>query len=447
MNVVCGSKKRDVGKFMMNKNLFNNELDKRTAHILVVEDDECTRLTICQFLKKRGYQVSTAENGRQAVDMVSNQAPDIILMDVSMPEMDGIEATATIRQELACEHVPILIITSFSDEERVNLAFEAGATEFVSKPIHWTVLDNRLKHLWQSIQKTEISRLAAMVLENTNEGMIITDAKMTIVALNSAFSAITGYSEDEAVGQTPRLLQSGRQDKAFYQAMWATLTAEGQWAGEVWNRRKNGEVYPEWLNISAVKNQSGLVTHYVGAFSDISVLKAKEERLRQLAHFDGLTGLANRLLFRDRFEQAIAQARRAHHKVAFFYIDLDNFKPVNDTYGHDTGDTVLQISAQRLTQTIREVDTACRLGGDEFGIILHDIKQTEDASIVAERVIQAIAKPIVVNDVDVVLGCSIGIGVYPDNGKELDSLVKLADTAMYCAKQAGKNQYRFCSEI
>lgn len=234
----------------MNTNLFNNELDKRTAHILVVEDDECTRLTLCQFLKKSGYHISTAETGEQAVEMVAEQAPDIILMDVSMPGMTGIEATAAIRQQQGHEHIPILMITSFSDEEHVNRAFEVGATEFVSKPIHWAVLGNRLKHLWQSIQKNEISRLAALVLENTNEGMIITDANMTIIALNSAFSAITGYREDEALGQTPRLLQSGRQDKAFYQSMWATLTTEGQWAGEVWNRRKNGEIYPEWLNIS-----------------------------------------------------------------------------------------------------------------------------------------------------------------------------------------------------
>lgn len=431
----------------MNRNLFNNELDKRAAQVLVVEDDEFTRLTICQFLEKNGYQISTAENGKQAVELVTRQAPDIILMDAAMPEMDGFEATVAIRQQPELEHIPILMVTSYSDEAYVNRAFEAGATEYISKPIHWAVLGNRLNHLWQSIQKNEISRLATLVLENTNQGMIITDSNMTILALNSAFSDITGYTKEEALGKTPRILKSGRHDKAFYQAMWTALNTRGQWAGEIWNRRKNGEVYPEWLNISKVKNRSGHVTHFVGAFSDISVLKEKEQHLQQLAHFDTLTGLVNRPLFRERLGQAIVQAKRNQHKLAFLYIDLDNFKPINDTYGHDTGDTVLKIAAQRLKQTIRDVDTASRLGGDEFGIILHDIKQTEDAGIVADKLIQNIAKPIAVNETEMVLGCSIGISIYPDHSEESDSLVKLADAAMYRAKQAGRNQFSFCSTI
>lgn len=426
--------------------MFNKELDKRIAQILVVEDDSATRLSICQFLKQNGYQPLMAENGVQAIELLAQQIPDIILMDASMPEMDGFEAIKLIRLRPELEQIPILMVTSHNDEECVNRAFEVGATEYVAKPIQWAVLRNRLKYLWHSIRQNEISRLAAQVLENTNEGVIITDAKMTILALNKAFSDITGYSEEEAIGQTPRLLQSGKNDKAFYQAMWSSLNARDQWVGEIWNRRKNGEIYPEWLNISTVKNGAGSITHYVGIFSDISLLKAKELHLQQLAHFDTLTGLANRRLFQQRFEHAIVQAAPDQKKVALLYIDLDGFKPINDTHGHDVGDSVLQIIAKRFQQTIRGDDTVCRLGGDEFGIILDDIKQADNAVVVANKLIQRAARTIVVKEKEMALGCSIGISIYPDHGEEPGSLLKLADVAMYSAKQAGKNQYRFCSD-
>ncbi len=431
----------------MGKKLLNDELNKRAAHLLVVEDDEVSRMTLCLFLENKGYQVSSVGNGRQAVEFVSQQVPDIILMDASMPEMDGFEATAIIRQRLGLEDTPILMITAYDDESYVDRAFEAGATEFISKPIHWAVLNKRLNYLWQSLQKGEMARLAALVLESTNQGMIVTDLNMKILVLNSAFSSITGYSEEEALGKTPRLLQSGRHDKEFYQAMWRSLNTKGQWIGEIWNRRKNGEIYPEWLNISAVKSQAGHVTHYVGAFSDISVLKEKEARLQQLAHFDGLTGLANRLLFSDRFEQAIVQAKRSRQRVAFLYMDLDDFKPVNDMYGHSVGDHVLELVSQRIKSLIRDVDTAGRLGGDEFGIILREIKNIADAAIVADKLIKSIAEPIVANDIEILIGCSIGISVYPDHGLEMGGLTKLADSAMYESKDLGKNRYNFCRPV
>ena len=385
-----------------------------------------------------------AENGKQAVDLVKHQAPDIILMDANMPVMDGLEATKIIRQQL--EDIPIFMITSYSDEENVIRAFEAGVTEYISKPVHWTILANRLNYLWQSIQKNEMSRLTSLMLENTSHGMIITDSNLNILALNSAFSHITGYSEDEALGQTPRLLSSGRNDKAFYQKMWTSINELGYWEGEMWDKRKNGEIYPEQLNISAVKNRSGNITHFIGSFSDISEIKEKEERLKQLAHFDSLTGLANRLFFRERFEQAIVQAERDQQNVALLYIDLDNFKPVNDIYGHDVGDSVLKISALRLKQTIRGVDTISRLGGDEFAIILHNIKEIDDAGSVANKIIENISKTIIINEIEIEVGCSIGISVYPEHNDQLDDLLKFADVAMYHAKQLGKNQFCFYSK-
>jgi len=427
----------------VNQDLFNNELNKATAKVLVVEDDELMRLTVCMFLTKSGYQVVTADNGLDAIDLVANEAPDIILMDAVMPKMDGFEATRHIRQVLGLVDIPIIMTTSYNDEENVNKAFDAGVTEFVSKPIHWAVLGNRLKYLWESIQKNEILSLAALVLENTTEGMIITDPGLRILASNSAFSAITGYSLEEALGKTPRLLQSGRHDKAFYDEMWGTLKSRGHWAGEIWNRRKNGEIYPEWLSISTVKNPAGRVTHYVAAFSDITTLKAREEHLEHLAHHDGLTGLSNRRLFGERLSQAIDYSLRTQQKMAVMYIDLDDFKPINDNYGHDVGDRVLQSAAQRLGDTIRRDDTASRLGGDEFGIILHNINDTRNAGTVADKIIQAMGAPLTIGDDEFMLGCSVGISIYPDDCEEAEGLIKLADEAMYDAKQAAKNQYRY----
>ena len=414
---------------------------KRVAHVLVVNNDEMARLTICQFLKKNNYQVSTVENGKQAVERIKQQVPDIILMDADMP---GFEATRLIRQQL--EDIPIFVITSYCDDVSVNRAFDAGATEYISKPIHWTILAKRLNNLWQSIQNSEMSRLASLMLENTRHGMIITDSNLIILALNSAFSHITGYSEDDALGQTPRLLSSGLNDITFYQKMWQSINELGYWEGEIWNKRKNGEIYPEQLNISAVKNRSGNVTHYIGSFTDISGIKEKEKRLQQHAHFDSLTGLANRLLFQERFEQAIVQAERNQQSVALLYIDLDNFKPVNDTYGHDVGDSVLKISALRLKKTIRSIDTISRLGGDEFAIILHNLKEIEDAGNVANKIIEIFSKVIIVNEIEIEVGCSIGISIYPDHNDQLDDLLKFADAAMYQAKQRGKNQVCFYSK-
>jgi len=421
--------------------LFKQELSHRSAQVLVVEDDDTTRLTLCQYIQKDGYQPLSAENGEQAIKLLEQLTPDIILMDASMPRMDGFEAIAKIRQCPKFKQIPILMVTSHSDEAHINRAFEAGATEYISKPIQWTVLRNRLKYIWQSIKQNEISKLATQVLENTNEGVIITDEKMTILTLNKAFTDITGYSLDEALGQTPRLLQSGKNNKAFYKKMWEDLNSEGQWVGEIWNRRKNGEIYPEWLNISAVKNELQQVTHYVGIFSDISLLKAKEEHLQELAHFDSLTGLANRRLFQQRFEYAIAQADLDHKKVALLYLDLDDFKPINDTYGHDVGDVVLKTISMRLKELTRDNDTVSRLGGDEFGIILHSIREASNVMTIAEKFIAAIDEPLVINNVKIKIGCSIGISIYPDNSLLPDDLIKYADAAMYSSKKAGKNQY------
>ncbi len=414
----------------------------KAPHILVIEDDDASRLSICRFLKQNAYAFTVAESGKHAIEQLNplNPSPDIILINADMTQMNGFDTALAIHNQEDLKHIPILMIISSNNVFHIDKALAVGASEYISKPINWKILNNRLSFLNQSIQHNQFAKLATVALKNTHQGITITDSNQTILGLNNAFSNITGYSENEVLGETPRVLQSGKNSTNFYQRMWRDINTHGKWEGKIWNKRKNGEIFPEWLNVSAVKNEFGLITHYIGAFSDISTLIEREQQLHQLAHYDNLTGLPNRLLFDERLEQAIIQAKRTRKKVALLYIDLDNFKPINDTYGHGTGDIVLKITAQRLEKTIRDVDTACRLGGDEFAVILHDINAIDDAEKVAHKIIRNVSKNILVNQNILELGCSIGISVYPTHCEQPSTMIQQADAAMYNAKQNGKNQ-------
>ncbi|MEW6353469.1 MAG: diguanylate cyclase [Pseudomonadota bacterium] len=285
--------------------------------------------------------------------------------------------------------------------------------------------------------------LAARILEIIMDGVLITDAQHNILYVNPAFSAITGYTLQEVVGKNPRLLKSGRQDREFYQKMWTSLKETGQWQGEIWNRRKNGEVYPEWENIVAVKDQRGQVTHYVAIFSDITSLKHAENHYQQLAYHDPLTGLANRLLFEDRLRQALAQAQRHQQTIAVLFIDLDNFKPINDSLGHSAGDALMQAAAERLRGCVRNADTVARFGGDEFTALLSGVKKAQDAGRVAKKILRALSEAFVLQGQEIHVTASVGVSLYPGDGADVDTLVKNADSAMYRAKQRGKNNYQF----
>jgi diguanylate cyclase (GGDEF)-like protein/PAS domain S-box-containing protein len=254
---------------------------------------------------------------------------------------------------------------------------------------------------------------------------------------------VTGYLPQEVVGKNPSLLQSGRHDADFYRAMWRELAAHGQWQGEIWNRRRNGEVYPEWINISAIQDDAGRIAWYVAVFSDISLVKQNEERLHKLAHFDALTELPNRLLFVDRLQQAILQARRAEGLVGLLYLDLDRFKLVNDTLGHRAGDQLLQEAARRLVDVVRAQDTVSRIGGDEFTVILPDLGSAAGAAQVADKIIAALAAPFSIYGQEVFVGASVGIAVFPLSGEDAETLTKHADIAMYRAKDEGRNTYHF----
>jgi diguanylate cyclase (GGDEF)-like protein/PAS domain S-box-containing protein len=285
-------------------------------------------------------------------------------------------------------------------------------------------------------------RVAASVFSHALEGILITTADGTIMDVNEAFTRITGYSRADVLGHNPRMLGSGRQDRAFYVDMWQHLTGPGQWSGELWNRRKTGEVYVQMQHISAVRDLQGQITQYVAIFSDITARKEQEARLVQMAHFDALTGLPNRVLKVDRLQQAMAQAMRRGQRLALVYIDLDGFKGVNDTHGHAAGDHLLIALSQLMKQALREGDTLARVGGDEFAAVLVDLDHEQDCAPLLQRLLQAANAPVPHANACLQVSASLGVTFYPQTTDlDVDQLLRQADQAMYQAKLAGKNRH------
>ena len=286
-------------------------------------------------------------------------------------------------------------------------------------------------------------RMNATVFDTTSEGIMVTDTDNIIKTVNPAFSRITGYEAEEVVGRSPNMLSSGRHTEAFYEQMWSAVSQNGYWSGEIWNRRKNGSVFPEWLSIAAIKNETGIIKEYVAVFSDISKHKQDEEKIRYQANFDALTGLPNRSLLTDRLTQAILSANRENWKLALLFIDLDQFKVVNDTFGHVVGDELLQLVAERIRDCVREADTVARFGGDEFVVLMQDVTDLEAPALVASKVISAVTGAFSLYQREIYIGASIGITVYPDDANTPDALLRNADMAMYQAKEQGRNNYQF----
>ncbi len=290
-------------------------------------------------------------------------------------------------------------------------------------------------------QREDKLRLAATVLNTMDEAVVVTDLENRIVSVNPAFTRITGYLPDEVIGKDPKVLASATQSAEFYQDMWQSLFATGAWQGEIRNRRKDGNLYLEWLSLKRVCNDMGLPTNYVAVFSDITERKATEERTQYLAHYDLLTGLPNRTLFSDRLHQAIAKARRDKSQMALMFIDLDKFKPVNDTLGHQVGDLLLEQVASRLRECLRrESDTVARVGGDEFVVILQEIEAVGDAALVAEKILQLLNQTFDIAGHPISISSSIGIAIFPEHGSDEKLLLKCADAAMYRAKEGGRNR-------
>jgi diguanylate cyclase (GGDEF)-like protein/PAS domain S-box-containing protein len=431
------------------------------AKILIVDDNPNNRLAIRTILKGVDAELHEADNGFDALSMTLEFDYALILLDIQMPEMDGYEVCELLRADERTCDVPVIFLTAAFKETTDKMhGYKAGATDYLTKPIDDHILNAKVHvflKIYQQYQQLQENndalQLAASVFES-QQGMVITDKDNKIIRANQAFSDITLYCTEEIIGKDPRILNSGRQDIDFYRAMWKSIIETGCWRGEIWNRRKNGEIYPEWLHISSVKI-NGKLSHYIGLMSDISEYKSAEEKIHQLAFYDPLTGLPNRRLLAERLQHAIDRNVRNNELMALLMLDLDHFKPVNDSLGHLAGDQLLQQVAERLTHRLRNSDMTARLGGDEFTVLLENIKHLDDASDVAQDIIDSLREPFyldIENKIahkEVHISVSIGISLfdhYTQSNITPQILMDNADIALYKAKDNGRNCFAYFSE-
>lgn len=333
------------------------------------------------------------------------------------------------------------IETSFrrSDGKQIQVEVWLSRTDYLDRPATQLIFSD----ITQRISAETRLQQAAKVFEHTTEGVIVTDENANIIAVNPAFTEITGYTEQEALGRNPRFLQSGRHDKHFFTKLWNSLMQQNSWQGEIWNRRKNGEIYPEWLNITTIQEDLSGKPQYVAVFSDITSIMQSQSQLEHLAHHDPLTDLPNRLLFEDRLEHAITNAKREKNHLAVLFLDLDRFKNINDSLGHAVGDALLIQVAYRLRNLLRENDTAARLGGDEFTILVENLEDPSYTAVIATKIQNQLKQPFDIFGRKLHITASIGISLYPEDGRDVGNLTKNADAAMYQAKENGRNNYRF----
>jgi diguanylate cyclase (GGDEF)-like protein/PAS domain S-box-containing protein len=358
----------------------------------------------------------------------------------------GGESTCPFCQSLETDLETTLMLEADSPENPSGLPIEVNIKLVRDEAGMATAILMSIRDLSRIRQVEEHQRLAASVFENTDEGVVITNPKGTIIEANRAATEILGYSREEMIGRNPRMFKSEHHDEGFYHTMWRALMETGQWRGELWNRRKNGAMFPEWQTISSVTDKEGLLTHYVAVFSDISHIKRSQEKLDHLAHYDALTGLPNRLLLIERLEHSIKHAERNAKQFAVIFLDIDQFKHINDSLGHPIGDDLLQRVAANLIDCVRQDDTVSRIGGDEFVLLLDDIEKSEHAGIAAENMMMSFSKPFLLEGHRIHVTASLGITLYPRDGMDAATLLRNADAAMNRAKEEGRNTFQFYTE-
>ncbi|MBW8072192.1 MAG: EAL domain-containing protein [Ferrovum sp.] len=366
---------------------------------------------------------------------------DAILLDLSLPDSQGVETFHRIHE--VAPDVPIVILTALNDKTVASRLASLGAQDYLVKGFVEADLMIRSLHYAIERKKTEVGlKMVSKVFECMLEGIIMVDSALLITHVNQAFTNIMGYQADEVIGRPVQTLMSDRQENALT-TLWNVLTTQGSWQGEVWQRRKSGEIFPSHMNASEVSRSKRESSRFVIVFSDISDIKLSEERLHYLAHHDPLTGLPNRLFLNDRLEQAILHGKRQKTGVTVMFIDIDHFKQINDSMGHAAGDLLLRTTAERLVTAIRETDTVARLGGDEFSIILTDINRSTDLEAIAKKILDTVSQPVSLQELGKVQ-LSVSIGIASHHAElSADELLENADTAMYVAKKSGRNQFRF----
>jgi diguanylate cyclase (GGDEF)-like protein/PAS domain S-box-containing protein len=455
--------------------------------ILIVDDLEANLLALEQTLFGIQADLIKASNGPEALSLSLNHDFALAILDVQMPAMDGYELASLLRSDPENASIPIIFLTARSrSADQVFMGYQSGAVDYLIKPydpdilrskvsvfleldkqknlLQWerSMLEQRVLERTAEIEKKNIQlqeeiierkkkeealHLAGVVLDSILDGVMVTDSEERIISVNPAFTRITGFAAEEVIGKAPRIFSSEHYDLKFFDDIGRELNRHGQWAGEVWNRTKDGGVYPTWMSIVAITDEQGNVTRYVHNFRDQTQELEYKKRLNFLAYYDALTKLPNRELLLDRIDNAIARSQRNDTKIALLFLDLDRFKTVNDTLGHSFGDKLLAFAANQLRDCVRRNDTVARFGGDEFMVVIEDVHSISDATDVAEKILSNFnTTPYINAGNELFINFSIGISLYPDNGETAEALLKLSDTAMYRAKAAGRAGYRFYSE-
>jgi len=413
--------------------------------VLFVEDDLESREHLSRYLERRVGVLYCAENGEKGLQLFKKHRPQLLISDIAMPGVNGLQLVEQIRD--IDSTVPIILTSGVAKWERqaetIEAMLELEINKFLPKPLNAEKLLDAIQQCVKQYEYTQELNLSASVFMTSPLAISITDRKRDIVTVNPAFTTITGYSQAEVKGSNPRVLSSGKHDSRFYEQMWKSINDTNEWSGEIWNRHKNGDLFLEWININAIKDSQGNLTHYASVFSDITQRAAAEEKMRHLAHHDALTDLPNRVLMQDRLNQTILQAQREHTQLAVFYIDIDHFKNVNDTLGHGTGDDLIIAVAQSLQSAVRGSDTVSRLGGDEFAIILPNLDSEDITHSLPAKIFNAVSKTYSIKGKELHITVSMGICQYPQDGENVETLIKHADSAMYLAKKKGRNNFQF----
>ncbi|MBV6322601.1 EAL domain-containing protein [Duganella violaceipulchra] len=455
------------------------------GEVLIVEDTPASLKLLSDLLTEAGYYVRQAPNGELALWTAQSRPPELILLDVRMPGIDGFEVCRRLKASPELCQVPVIFLSAQHDTDDKVRGFALGAVDFIAKPFQAeeilartdahvrlgraqqalaaerALLEERVierttelaalaasleKEVEQRRANEEFMRLSSQVFEATQDAIVVTDGDARIVATNPAFTQISGYSAEEVVGQSVALLHAGEPDAKSFELMAQSIAKTGHWSGEILARRKNGDTYPGLLSASVVKDEQGHVINHVAVFMDLTERKAEQHLIDFLSNHDALTGLPNRLLARQRFEQTLAAAKREHRCVAVMCLDLDRFKSINDSYGHDVGDKALQVVSKFLTETVREGDIVTRQGGDEFQIIVPDDAALGATMALAQKILGGLRKELMIDGQQITVTSSIGIAVSLTDGDSFDELVRNGDTALFRAKEIGRDNYAFFTE-
>ncbi len=436
-------------------------MSQTTFRILLIGDDVDGRSALSGLLSGLGGCTVGAVSSTDAEPLHSNGLPPHLVVLDAPTGTAGLEAAHRLIRDGQTQGAPILLLSpAFDAEAFARLGLPVDAVDCLCKPAanslllsrvavyqRWFEQEQRLAEAAARLASTEERlQLSDAVIRNMSDAMMILEADETISGINPAFTRTTGYSEAQAIGRPASLLDSGRHDAGFFDAMRRSLRETGQWKGEIWNRIASGESRPEWLDVSVIRNHQGGIQRYVCIYTDLGDQDQIRRHLHQMAYYDNLTGLANRELFQDRLSGAIASAVREKHKIAVMFIDLDRFKEINDSLGHGVGDALLKEVAVRIRACVRASDTVARQGGDEFTVILPSLRRVSRAGSVADKITQALRLPFNLSGHTLHISTSIGIGLYPQDGADAETLVKNADLALYQAKEAGRDNYQFCSK-